>query len=125
MITNQLHQGWFGQFKMSQCFSLKVVPLRDDPSFCPINGFLLILMETNQGVAQNPLVHISMVLLAQTFGLSGWMTKPTWLHMHVMVFNQVSNKEPCSRICGQTTNHLAYPTLPMESLNLDLQGNQH
>jgi len=107
---------------MLQCFNLKGVPLRDGLAFCPISGLLLILVETNQGVAQNLLVHISMVLSAQTFGLSGWTTKPTRLHMHVMVLCQVLNKEPCGRICGQTTNHLAYPTLPMESLKLDLQS---
>jgi hypothetical protein len=124
-IRSQLHQGLFKQFKMSQCFSLKAISLRDGPTFCSINGLLLILMETNQGVTQNPLVPINMVLSAQTFGLNGWMTKPTWLHMHVMVFCQVLNKEPCMQVCGRTTNHLAYPTLPMESLNLDLQGSQH
>jgi hypothetical protein len=44
----------------------------------------------SQGVAQNPLVHISMVLLAQTFGLSGWMTRSIWLHKHVMVLCHVA-----------------------------------
>jgi len=48
-----------------------------------INGLLLILAKMNQGVAQNPLVHIGMVLLAQIFGSSGWTTRPTWLHKHV------------------------------------------
>ncbi len=37
-------------------------------------------MKTNQGVAQNLLVNISMVLWAQIFGLSGCIAKPTWLH---------------------------------------------
>jgi hypothetical protein len=109
---------------MLQCFSSKGVPLRDGSTFFSINGLLLILVETNQGVAQNLLVHINMVLSAQTFGLTGWTTKPTQLHMHVMVLCQVLNKESCGRVCGQTTNHLACPTLPMESLNLDLQGSQ-
>ncbi len=83
---------------MLQCFRLKGVPLRDGPTFCSINGLLLILVETNEGVAQNLLVHINMVLLAQTFGLSGWTTKPTQLHMHVMVLCQMLNKEPCSQV---------------------------
>jgi len=67
---------------------LNADPLRDGPTLCPINGLLLILVETNQGVAQSPLVHISMVLSTQTFGLTGWTTKPTRLHMHVMHPNE-------------------------------------
>ncbi len=102
---------------------LEGVPFKDGTTFCSSNDLLLILMKTNQGVAQNLLVHISMVLWAQIFGLSGCIAKPTRLHMHVMVLCQVLNKEPCGRVCGQTTNHLAYPTL--ESLNLDLQVSQY
>jgi hypothetical protein len=75
-----------------------------------INGLLFISAEMTQGVAQNPLVHINMVLLAHTFGSSGWTTRPTWLHKHVMVLCQVLNKEPCDWVCGRTTNHLAYPS---------------
>jgi hypothetical protein len=104
------HQGQFGQLKMLQCFSLKVVPFRNGLVLWLINGLLLISADMSQGVAQNPLVHINMVLLAQTFGSSGWMTKPTRLHKHVMVLCQVLNKEPCGQVYGQKTNHLAYPS---------------
>ncbi len=84
---------------MLQCFSLKVVPFRNGLVLWLINGLLLISAEMSQGVAQNPLVHINMVLLAQTFGSSGWRIKPIRLHKHVMVLCQVPNKEPCEP-CG-------------------------
>ncbi len=109
-IRSHHHQGRFGQLKMLQCFSLKVVPFRNGLVLRLINGLLLISAKVSQGVAQNPLVHMNMVLLAQTFGLSGWMTKPIRLHKHVMGLCQVLNKEPCGQVCGRTTNHLAYPS---------------
>jgi len=92
-IRSHCHEGEFGQLKMLQCFSLKVAPFRNGLVLWLINGLLIISAKMSQGVAQNPLVHISMVLLAQTFGSNGWMIRPTRLHKHVMVLCQVLNKE--------------------------------
>ncbi len=76
-IKSHHHQGRFGQLKMLQCFKLKVVPFKNGLVFWLINHVLLILVEMNQRVAQNPLIYVSMVLLAHTFRSSGWTSRPT------------------------------------------------
>jgi len=60
---------------------LEGVPLRDGSTFFSINGLLLILVETNQGVARNLLVHINMVLSAQTFWAE-WMDNQAYSATH-------------------------------------------